>query len=60
MFRKLVCLSNLENLNAVIDKDGKPQSERLVKLNAIAISQMSVLTEDHRVLSLDTSDEHKK
>lgn len=51
---QLVCLSNLENLNAVFINDGMPQSERLAKLNAIAISQMKVLTEDHRILSLDT------
>ena len=57
---QLVCLSNLENLNAVFINDGIPQSERLAKLNAIAISQMKVLTEDHRVLSLDTSQKHKK
>ena len=57
---QLVCLSNLENLNAVFINDGIPQSERLAKLNAIAISQMKVLTEDHRVLSLDTPQKHKK
>ena len=37
---QLVCLSNLENLNAVFINEGIPQAERLVKLNAIAISQM--------------------
>lgn len=57
---QLVCLSNLENLNAVFINDGIPQSEQLAKLNAIAISQMKVLTENHRVLSLDTSQKHKK
>jgi len=51
---QLVCLSNLENLNAVFINDGMPQSERLAKLNAIAIGQMKVLTEDHRVLTLDS------
>ena len=50
---QLVCLSNLENLNAVFINDGMPQSERLAKLNSVAISQMRVLTEDHRVLSLE-------
>ena len=49
---QLVCLSNLENLNAVFINEGIPQAERLVKLNAIAISQMKVLTEDHRMLQL--------
>ncbi|MBR4651482.1 MAG: KilA-N domain-containing protein, partial [Prevotella sp.] len=40
---ELICLSNMENLNAVFINDGMPQSERLVKLNQIAIQQMSVL-----------------
>ena len=40
---ELICLSNMENLNAVFINDGLPQSERLVKLNQIAIHQMSVL-----------------
>ena len=44
---QLVCLSNLENLNAVFINEGIPQTARLAKLNAIAISQMKVLTEDH-------------
>lgn len=40
---ELICLSNMENLNAVFIEQGIPQSERLVKLNQIAIHQMSVL-----------------
>ncbi len=35
----------MENLNAVFINEGMPQSERLVKLNRIAIQQMSVLEE---------------
>ena len=54
---QLVCLSNLENLNAVFINEGIPQTERLAKLNAIAISQMKVLTEDHRMLQLESYDE---
>lgn len=50
---QLVCLSNLENLNAVLINDGLPQAERLAKLNAVAISQMKILTEDHRILALE-------
>ena len=50
---QLVCLSNLENLNAVFINDGLAQPERLAKLNAIAIQQMRVLTEDHRILKLE-------
>jgi hypothetical protein len=34
---QLVCLSNLENLNAVFINDKLPQAERLTKLNQIAI-----------------------
>ena len=53
---QLVCLSNLENLNAVFISEGISQAERLAKLNAIAISQMKVLTEDHRILQLDAAE----
>ena len=40
---ELICLSNMENLNAVFINDNIPQSERLVKLNQVAIQQMKVL-----------------
>lgn len=40
---QLICLSNMESLNSVLINDGVPQSERLLKLNQIAISQMTVL-----------------
>ena len=40
---ELICLSNMENINAVLINDGMPQGERLVKLNKIAIQQMKVL-----------------
>ena len=36
----------MENLNAVFINDGMPQTERLVKLNQIAIQQMKVLDGD--------------
>lgn len=42
---QLICLSNMENLNAVFINNGMPQSARLVELNRIAIQQMSVLEE---------------
>ena len=54
---QLVCLSNLENLNAVFINEEIPQAERLAKLNAIAISQMKVLTEDHRILQLEDKED---
>ena len=46
---QLVCLSNLESLNAVLINEGLSQSERMKKLNAVAISQMQILTEDKRM-----------
>jgi len=49
---QLVCLANLENLNAVFINDGLVQSERLVKLNQIAISQMKILLHDDGVKGL--------
>ena len=42
---ELICLSNLENINALLINENISQSERLVKLNEIAIHQMSVLHE---------------
>ena len=42
---ELICLSNLESLNSVFINDGVPQSERLLKLNKVAISQMKILSE---------------
>ena len=43
---ELICLSNMENLNAVFIEQGISQSERLIKLNQIAIHQMSILESD--------------
>jgi hypothetical protein len=43
---QLVCLSNLENLNAHFISDNLPQADRLAKLNMIAIHQMTLLTKD--------------
>ena len=40
---ELICLSNMESLNAVFIEQGLPQSKRLIKLNQIAIHQMEVL-----------------
>ena len=42
---ELICLSNMENLNAVFINESLPQSQRLLKLNRIAIQQMSILQE---------------
>ncbi|MCQ2189252.1 MAG: KilA-N domain-containing protein [Paludibacteraceae bacterium] len=43
---QLICLSNMENLNAVFINEGLLQNERLIKLNKIAIQQMKVLEEN--------------
>ena len=43
---ELICLSNMENLNAVFIEQNMTQRERLVKLNQIAIHQMSILESD--------------
>lgn len=40
---ELICLSNMENLNAVFINEGLSQEERLIKLNQIAIQQMKIL-----------------
>ena len=42
---ELICLSNMESLNAVFIDEGLSQRERLIKLNQIAIQQMKVLEE---------------
>ena len=50
---ELICLSNMENLNAVFIEQSMTQRERLVKLNQIAIHQMNILgngDEDNRKL----------
>ena len=43
---ELICLSNMENLNAVFIEQKLPQGERLLKLNQIAIQQMNVLEDN--------------
>ena len=50
---ELVCLVNLENLNSVYINKGIEQGDRLVKLNNIAIHQMTLLTEDNRIKKLE-------
>ncbi len=49
---ELICLSNMENINAIFINEGLPQSERLIKLNQIAIQQMKILqdVENRRLL----------
>ncbi len=57
---QLVCLANLENLNAHFIQEGLSQPERLKRLNQTAIQQMRLLVEDRAVKQLGgTTDEHK-
>ena len=53
---ELICLANLENLNALFIKDDIPQSIRLEKLNQIAISQMQLLLEMPNALLTPNTD----
>jgi hypothetical protein len=41
---ELICLTNMENINAVLINDGISQHDRLLKLNKIAIQQMTILS----------------
>jgi hypothetical protein len=50
---QLVCLANLENLNAVFINDGLEQADRLKKLNKIAIQQMKLLVEDRKIKKVE-------
>ena len=45
-FDIIICLANMENINAVLIDERVPQGERLVRLNQIAINQMRVLEND--------------
>ena len=40
---ELICLSNLENINALLINENISQQNRLMKLNQIAIQQMLIL-----------------
>lgn len=49
---QLVCLANLESMNAHYIAEGVSQSMRLQKLNALAVSQMTILLRTSIVKSL--------
>ena len=44
---QLVCLANLENINAYLIKENLKQPDRLNQLNQMAIEQMKLLTTDY-------------
>ena len=51
--RQLVCLANLESLNAEFIRQQIPQSERLVTLNEIAVIQMQALVDNSAIRKLE-------
>ena len=53
---ELICLSNLENLNAVFINEKLSQKERLIKLNKIAIQQMKILQDSSKRILLKKED----
>ena len=53
---QLICLSNLENLNALFVSEGKKQPQRLKKLNDIAIAQMKLLVANKSVKAIEQKD----
>ena len=53
-------MSNLENVNAVLINDQLSQSERLEKLNEIAISQMKVLSRTNEKYLMEYDNKEKK
>jgi hypothetical protein len=54
---QLVCLANLESLNALFIGEGLSQPERLARLNQTAIEQMRILTGDARLPRLGEGEE---
>ena len=50
---QLVCLANMESLNAHFISEGMAQAERLTRLNRLAIQQMKVLVGDQSLHRLE-------
>jgi predicted nucleic acid-binding Zn ribbon protein len=57
---QLLVLANLENLNAHLIKEGIKQSERLEKLNEVAIYQMELLAGTSSLKNLKSGEESPK
>ncbi len=49
---QLVVLSNMESINALLIRQDLKQSERLIQLNRVAISQMKSLLNNKNIKSL--------
>jgi hypothetical protein len=47
---QLVVLSNMESINALLIRQGLPQSKRLIQLNSTAITQMKSLLDNHNLI----------
>jgi hypothetical protein len=52
---QLVVLSNMESINALLIRQGLSQSERLIQLNKVAISQIKSLLENNTIKKLKLS-----
>ncbi|MFA6143784.1 MAG: KilA-N domain-containing protein [Sulfuricurvum sp.] len=50
---QLVCLANLESLNAHFINENIPQVQRVKKLNEVAIKQMNILLDDKNIKKLE-------
>lgn len=57
---QLIILNNLENINAELIAMNIPQSERLIKLNSIARSQMKLLKENKNIEKLKYFENNEK
>jgi hypothetical protein len=57
---QLVVLSNLESINALLIRQGLPQSERLVQLNQTAITQMTSLLRSEQIKRLNSNRRSRK
>jgi hypothetical protein len=57
---ELICLSNLENLNALFIVENMPQAKILIKLNQLAIQQISLLQNLELKNALNTNSNYGK
>jgi len=51
---QLVCLSNLESINAFLIQNNVSQQDRIIQLNETAISQMNILIQNKNVIQLES------
>jgi len=56
---QLLVLSNLENINALLIGQGKPQSERIEALNTIAKSQLDAIARTNSLMDLKALDKKR-